>query len=300
VEIEVLRSPGSKALTSVGPDGKLYFYLLPGLDVWGLTLTQARDLLQQELGKMVNNPEISVTLRAVGSKHVWLLGRLDKPGIYAINGPVTLLESLAQAGGAQRSTSQLTTEELADLRHSFVVRNGQFLPVNFYRLLHDGDMTQNVYLRPDDFVYVPSARAQDIYVLGAVRTPTAVAYHEPMTLVGAISSANGNSRLDWVTGLDNGPFTKDAYLSHVAVVRGSLSEPQIAVVDYRAILNGKAMDVRLEAGDIVYIPNSPYSTLKRYFNLIINTFVTTVAANEGVRAGGGTIGVTPSVSVGVP
>jgi hypothetical protein len=56
--------------------------------------------------------------------------------------------------------------------------------------------------------------------------------------------------------------------------------------------------VRLEPGDIIHVPNSPYTTLKRYVNLIVNTFSATVAANEGVRAGGGTVNVGVSVPVG--
>jgi len=83
----------------------------------------------------------------------------------------------------------------------------------------------------------------------------------------------------------------------VAIVRGSLSTPQLAVVDFNAIAHGRAHDVLLEPGDIIYIPNSPYTTLKRYFNIILNTFVTTVAANEGIRAGGGSVGVGVSVPV---
>ena len=289
----------SHALLTVGPDGKIYFNLLPGLDVWGLTLTQTKSLLEKELGKFVKNePQISVTLRKVGSKYVWLLGRLNKPGVYPLAGPVTLLESIALAGGTSRSTSQVTTEELADLRHSFVVREGQFLPVDFYRLLREGDTKQNIYLRPDDFVYVPSALAQEVTVLGAVRVPRTVAYADQMTLVSALSSASGPLKYDFLAREDPRPFTKDAYLSHVAIVRGSFVEPLIAVVDYSAILKGKALDVRLEPGDIVYVPNSPYTTLKRYLNIIVNTFATTVAANEGVNAAGGTVGVGVSVPVG--
>ena len=49
----------------------------------------------------------------------------------------------------------------------------------------------------------------------------------------------------------------DAYLSHVAVVRGSLSQPQLTVVDYGAIIKGRAQDVLLEPGDIIYVPNAP-------------------------------------------
>jgi protein involved in polysaccharide export with SLBB domain len=211
---------------------------------------------------------------------------------------MTLLESIALAGGTARSASQITTEELGDLRHSFVVRQGQFLPVDFYRLLREGDMSQNIFLQPDDFVYVPSALAQEVYVLGAVRMPRVVAYADQLTLVSALSSASGPAKYDFLARSDAGPFTKDAYLSHIAIVRGSLATPQIAVVDYGAIVKGRATDVLLEPGDIIYVPNSPYTTIKRYLNMVINTFVTTVAANEGTRAGGGAAGVGVSVPVG--
>ncbi|MCI0534203.1 MAG: hypothetical protein L0Z50_03140, partial [Verrucomicrobiales bacterium] len=66
---------------------------------------------------------------------------------------------------------------------------------------------------------------------------------------------------------------------------GSLTEPQIAVIDYKEIIQGKAPDARLEAGDILYIPFSPYRYLAKYANLIVETFVRAVAINEGARAG---------------
>ena len=297
LEIEIVGNSASRAVTFVGPDGKIYFHLLPGLDVWGLTLAQTRALLEKELAKFLTGPQVAVTLRAVGSKYVWLLGRLIKPGVYPLTGPITLLESVALAGGTARSISQSSTEDLADLRHSFVMRQGQLLPVNFERLLRDGDTSQNIFLQPDDFVYVPSTLAQEVYVLGAVRFPRAVPYTEQTTLVSAIAGGNGPVKFALLSGVDSGPMTPDAYLSHVAIVRGSLAEPQVAVVDYNAVIKGQAPDVRLEPGDIVYVPNSPYTTLKRYFNLIANTFITTVAANEGIRAGGGKVG---GVGVSVP
>jgi protein involved in polysaccharide export with SLBB domain len=300
IEIEMLGMPTSRIVTPVGPDGKIYYSLLPGVDVWGLTLSETTELLEKDLAKYFSAPHVSVTLRAVGSKYVWLLGRLNKPGIYPLTGPTTLLELVAQAGGTARSSSAVTTDDIADLRHSFIVRHGQFLPVNFHKLLHDGDTSQNIYLQPDDFIYVPSSLSQEVYVLGAVKYPRALAYTERATLVSAIAGGSGMERYNWISagGSDTGPFTKDAYMSHVAILRGSLSEPQIAVVDYNAIIGGKAPDVRLEPGDIVFVPNSPYTNLKRYFNIMLNTFVTTVAANEGIRAGGGTVGVGVSVPVG--
>lgn len=297
LEIELVGTANSRAVTSVGPDGKLYFSLLPGLDVWGRTLAETRDLLQKGLAKYVTEPQVAVTLREVASKHVWLLGRLNQPGVYPMAAPMSLLEAIAQAGGTSSAGNLVTLQELADLRHSFVMRQGQFLPVDFYRLLHDGDTTQNVYLQSDDFVYVPSALSQQVYVLGAVASPRAVPYTDGMTLVSAIAGVSGPITVDWLTPGTYG-VVPDAYLSHVAIVRGSLANPQMSVVDYGAVIKGRTQDVLLEPGDIVYVPNTPFSTLKRYLNTVVNTFITTVAANEGIRAGGGTVNVGVSVPVG--
>jgi len=281
LEIEILGGETNRIATVVGPDGRIYYHLLAGLDVWGLTLAETKALIERELLKYLRDmPQVGVTLRRVESQRVWLLGRLTAPGIYPLTGPMTLLESISAAGGPMSpaalaslgngTATSMSAEEVADLRRSFVIRDGQPLPVDFHRLLRDGDMSQNIFLRPDDFVYVPSATAKEVFVLGAVLQPKSVVYRERMSLVGAIANAAGT--------------IKDAYLSHVAVVRGSLSDPKLAIVDYKEIVRGKAPDVLLEPGDIVYVPFTPYRTLTRYADLILRTFVQTVAINEGSRA----------------
>lgn len=298
LEIELIGSPETRTAAKVGPDGKIYFSLLPGLDVWGLTLPETKAYLEKELSRYQNSPRVSLTLRAVGSKQVWVLGRLNKPGIYPITGPTTLLEAIAQAGGTSRSESQISTAELSDLKHSFVVRKGEFIPVNFDRLLRHGDMSQNIYLQSGDFIYVPFSGSKEVYVLGAVLNPRALPYIDQMTVVSAIAGTTGTSTYDILDRSDKGVTTQNADLTHVAIVRGSLSEPEVIIVNYHDIIKGKIADVMLEPGDIVHVPNSPYTTLKRYVNLILNTFSTTVAANEGVRAGGGDVNVGVSVPVG--
>ena len=270
VELEVLGRAGSRGSTFVCPDGKIYYDLLPGVDVWGLTLAESKEVLERELAKYYTRPQLSVILTAVESKRVWVVGRLNKSGVYPINGPTTIIEAIARAGGLFTSRFSGTTEELADLNHSFLVRNGEMLPVNFQRLLRGGDTSQNIYLEPDDFVYLPSSLSSEVYVLGAVNSSKPVGYTDNMTLTTVIAKALGTQ--------------PQAYLSHVAIVRGSLSDPKIAIVDFKAIVTGHAPDVRLEARDVVYVPSSPYRTLERYAKLITDAFVRTVAANEGGRA----------------
>src|SRR5437588_179578 len=49
VELEILGEPASRTITIIAPDGKIYFNLLPGIDVWGATLAPAKALHEKEL-----------------------------------------------------------------------------------------------------------------------------------------------------------------------------------------------------------------------------------------------------------
>ena len=285
LDIEVLGDVNTQASSVVGPDGKIYFYLLPGIDVWGLTVAQARERVVQEMQKYVREQQpVSVSLRKAENQRIWLLGRLNKPGIYSMGGPMTLLEALSEAGGPAPAgafasmagpigvnSSRAANDEAADLSRAFIIRDGRMLRVDFNRLLREGDMSQNVYLQPNDFIYLPSATIGNVHVLGAVESPRAIDYVNQLSLVQAVSQAGGSLR-------------RDAHLAQVAIVRGSLTQPEVAVVDMRAILAGQAPDIALQPQDIVFVPHTPYRVLTRYVDLILDTFVRTVGVNEGARA----------------
>lgn len=277
ISIEMIDETNTVTEVTVGPDGKIYYNLLPGIDVWGKTLDQTKDALQKGLERYVRQPpQIAISLRAVESRRFWVLGRVQTPGVYTMTNAVTVLDALAMAGGsAALQTSQDigqlgANDDLVDLRRSFIVRKGQLLPVDFQALVEKGDLSQNIYLEPDDFLYFPPSVAREVYVIGAVGQPSAIPYNEGMTMVSAIAYCLGTAR--------------EAHMSHVAIVRGSLTEPKVAIVNYKDVINGTVPDVLLEPHDIVYVPYEPYRYLVRYANLILNTFVSSVAINEGVTS----------------
>jgi protein involved in polysaccharide export with SLBB domain len=276
VEIEIVSDPLSRATVTVGPDGKIYYGLLVGIDVWGRTLDETRQDIEKGLSRYMREPPaVEVTLRAVESKKIWMLGRFQSPGVYPMTNSMTLLEAIFMAGGPQsmgggRESATAGAEEgLADLGHSFVLRNGQLLPVSFARLFR-GDLAQNIYLQSDDFVYLAPVVADEVHVFGAVAQPRAVPYVRELTLIQAIASAGGTIR--------------DAYQGQVAIVRGSLSEPKIAIVSYVDIIKGRASDVPLDSGDIVYVPLRPWRVLTKYLDVIATTFASSVAINAGAEA----------------
>ncbi len=91
LEIEIIGDPTTVTTNAVGPDGNIYFNLLPGLDVWGRTLPEARAVIEKELAQFMRQPpQVSVTLLGVESRRVWLLGRLNTAGIYPMPAPMRL------------------------------------------------------------------------------------------------------------------------------------------------------------------------------------------------------------------
>ncbi|HUR44359.1 MAG TPA: polysaccharide biosynthesis/export family protein, partial [Candidatus Saccharimonadales bacterium] len=147
IEVETVGEASSRSTLLIGPDGKIYYSVLPGISVWGLTLAETKALLEREASKLTRlKPELSVTLRTLGSQRIWVLGSVDKPGVYGLAGPTTLLEAISSVGGIT-STPGSAIASAADLQNSFVLRDGKMLPLDMERLFERGDLSQNVYLR---------------------------------------------------------------------------------------------------------------------------------------------------------
>ena len=271
LELEILGETGTRTDTFVTPDSKIYFDLLPGIDVAGKTTQQLQTELEAGLTQFYKQPQVAVTLREAISQRVWVLGRLNAPGIYPIKQPMRVLDAVSQAGGLFTSRFTGTTEELADLKHSFMIRGGRTLPVDFEKLIREGDMTQNIYLEPNDYLYLPSSLTNEVYVLGAVTEPRPIGFMSDMNLMGALGRGLG--------------FTPGADLTHVSIIRGSLTNPKIATVNALEVMNGKATNLRLEPGDIVYVPGPGSFSPGGIAREALNTFVRLVSANEGSNSG---------------
>ncbi|MFT4900747.1 MAG: polysaccharide export outer membrane protein [Lentimonas sp.] len=284
VDVEISGVDSSRAQTFVMPDGRVYYDLAGGVLADGLTVEMLGATLEAALLRDYSSPSVNVTLREVNSRRAWLLGRLNKPGLYPLSQPTTLLEGISLAGGLFTSRFSGTTEELADLGQSFVLRDGKVLPINLKQLIKEGDLSQNIYLEDGDYVYLPSSTSQSVYVLGEVVAPQSIGFKDDISLVSAISKARGP--------------TQDANLEGVLVIRGSLTEPRVAVVDLRAIFSGQATDFKLEPFDVVWVPDRPFKLLERYFWVIVDSAATTIAVREGANAveGAGSTSVTIPIS----
>lgn len=246
----------------IGPDGRVTYLQAQGVMASGLTIDELREAVTAEMANFYRKPRIVVTPGEFRSKKFYVLGKVVNKGAYTLERPLTVIEAVAQAGGLETGIFQLNTVELADLPRSFLIRNQQRVAVDFEKLFRYGDLSHNILLEPDDYLYFPSSIANEIYVLGSVKSPGAQGLAIDASVLGAVTLGGG--------------FTERAYQQRVLVVRGGLENPRRFVVNMADILAGKAADFRLEPRDLVYVSDHPWSRVEDLADMAATAFITTM------------------------
>lgn len=281
LEIEVAEMATTRAKTKVMPDGMLYYDVAKGVNVRGKTIKEISTLLSKALESDYVTPVVSVNVSKADSQRFWMLGQVQKPGAYPITKPTTLIAALSDGGGllSNMEDNQISNPEAADLERSILIRDGDLVPVNFETLIRQGDMSQNVYVRGGDYIFVPSLTTRSFYVLGAVTQPGPVFFERDATVLSAVAAAGGPQ--------------PDAIVTKALILRGGTLHPQVAVVNIKAIMKGQEPDLKLQGGDIVWVPKSPWTKLENYVEAVLVTAAQAVAVQEGL----GVLGATGSAGV---
>jgi polysaccharide export outer membrane protein len=134
----------------VRPDGKITLPLLNDVQAAGLTPTQLTDRLVAESKQYIEDPNVTVIVRQINSRRVFVTGEINKPGPYPIMGPTTVMQMLAVAGGLR---------EYADSKHIAVMRteNGRTViyQFNYNDAVKPKGVKANIELKPGDTIVVP-------------------------------------------------------------------------------------------------------------------------------------------------
>ncbi|WP_295383732.1 polysaccharide biosynthesis/export family protein [uncultured Thiodictyon sp.] len=241
----------------VRPDGKISFPLVGDVQAEGHSVDELSAELTTGLRKYLLTPQVTVIVTAFNSLSYVINGEVTHPGSYPLITDVTVSAAVAKAGGLSKGQFRASSVELADLTHALVARQGKLLPVDFVRLLRQGDMRFDVALQSGDYINIPSGLSKEVYIIGEVKTPALFGFRDEMPMSKTLALAEG--------------FTIDADLSRVHVIRGSLSNPTLIVVDFKKVLAGELQDVQLEPGDVVYVPPTTLTTWTRMLDKIVPT-----------------------------
>jgi len=186
VRISVFRNPDLTTETRVSERGTVLFPLVGEVSVQGLTPSQAASRIAEKLkeGRFVVNPEVTLSLMQVNSRQVSVLGNVNKPGRYPLDGTsAKLTDLIAIAGGIAPTGSDQVT--IVSSRGGKTTSRDIDIPT----MLRTGDLSNNVTLEPGDTVFVH--RAPMVYIYGEVQKAGAYRLEKDMTVMQALAMGGG-------------------------------------------------------------------------------------------------------------
>jgi polysaccharide export outer membrane protein len=135
----------------VRPDGIITLPLLEDIKVTGMTPAELKQKVMAEAGKLVTNPSVTVIVKQINSRKVFITGHVARPGSYSLTAPMSVLQLIALSGGLL---------EFADRSKIRVMRvdrvsGAETHLVNYKQLANGEDLKQNIELKPGDTVIVP-------------------------------------------------------------------------------------------------------------------------------------------------
>lgn len=131
---------------TVRPDGMITLPLLGDVRAVGLSTDQLKDILQKSASKILTDANVTVVVRQINSRKVYVTGQVGMSGAYPLIGSRTVVQALAMAGG-------LT--EYAKGDKILIVRGSMTFKFNYKEVLDGKNLAQNIQLQPGDQVLVP-------------------------------------------------------------------------------------------------------------------------------------------------
>ncbi len=150
LNITVWKEPEISGMVVVRPDGKITIPLVNEVYVIGMTPTELQNQLAEKLKPFVNVPQVTVSVKEINSRKVYLIGNAAKEGPVRINSSMTVLQLIAEAGGLR---------DFAKRNKIYIMRNenGQQkrFQFNYDEVIRGKNLQQDIVLRPGDTVVVP-------------------------------------------------------------------------------------------------------------------------------------------------
>lgn len=178
LDIKFFYNPELNDLVVVRPDGRISLQLASEIQAAGLTPAQLTSALETKYEKELANPGITIIVRSFSSQRVYVDGEVNKPGMVALLGPLTVLQSIAEAGGVKDTAK---TDRILIIRKS-KDNKPQAIEVNLDEIRKAADGSQNVLLAPYDVVYVPKSTIANVnqfidqYIRRNIPIPFGVSY----------------------------------------------------------------------------------------------------------------------------
>ena len=256
ISIRVYNHPDLIMESLVTPDGAIGVMFAGQVQVAGLTLEEASQKIKKVYAQYIKNPELGVFAIDVRSQTATIAGAVNNPGMFVISNGMRLADLFAKAGGSAVRDFDDQMLDAADYKNSIIIRNGEKLPVDFSLAIEKGDRWHNVKLKKGDYIYIAVRSEAMVSIIGSINRPHKRLWDQNLGVLELISSGLG---------------LKEQYWQYGVIIRGGMADPRFYRVDIDGILQGRCANVRLEPGDVVYIPHDNASEYNVFVRKLLPT-----------------------------
>jgi polysaccharide export outer membrane protein len=148
--VSVWKEDGLTGDVFVRPDGGLSFPLAGDISASGKSVEDLRKEITERLKRYMPQPVVTVAVKQIGGNHVYVLGKVNKPGDFQFTTPIDVMQALSLASG---------TTPYAALNDIIVLRrendHEQVMHFRYGDVERGRELSQNVLLHSGDTVVVP-------------------------------------------------------------------------------------------------------------------------------------------------
>lgn len=173
IEISILRHPEVSGQFVVNNEGKIQYEFIGDIRIEGLKKDEVKKLLMENLSDYIVSPDVTVKIVGYNSKVVYVIGEVGRPGkIYMHGDTITVREALIQAGLPLLSAKATKSRLITPSENSRPERKN----INVYKLLYEGDLRENLVMKPGDTLYLPpTIMAKALRIIQPVAAPVGAA-----------------------------------------------------------------------------------------------------------------------------
>jgi polysaccharide export outer membrane protein len=151
LELNFPFTPEFNQTVTVQPDGYISLRSVDSIKVEGQTLPELTNSLRAAYAKVLHDPAINVELKDFEKPYFIVGGEVGHPGKFDLRGDTSATEAVAIAGGLKDSAKHSQVV----LFHRVPDGWAQVKKLNMKKMLKEGNLDEDAYLQPGDFLYVP-------------------------------------------------------------------------------------------------------------------------------------------------
>jgi polysaccharide export outer membrane protein len=150
IQVSVWKEVDLQRPVIIRPDGRFSFPLTGEVIATGRTADEVRQDIENRLKKYIPEPVVTVTVEETGGNRIFVIGQVNKPGVFVMNPQVNVLQALSLAAG---TTPFAKLDSIILIRGSGATQTT--LPFKYSQVTEGKALGQNIMLEAGDVVVVP-------------------------------------------------------------------------------------------------------------------------------------------------